>query len=166
MPSDHFIVGNRRYDKHASGFYFPCNFVCTSPAVIDAIVIAAACKTRVRLFLGDTATGAAWPEEFDVIGTIGRSMGPCRVPLLINNARSTGGAPISVELVVAIFNTRTGHALYRHPTFNPGAWDAIPSDMPGYSEAATHNGTLHARFKKPGQAGRYCAFMRGERFSK
>lgn len=166
MSSDHFIVGNRRYDKHASGFYFPCNFVCTSPAVIDAIVNAAACKTRVRLFLGDTATGAAWPEEFDVIGTIGRSMGPCRVPLLINNARSTGGAPISVESIVAIFNTRTGHAIYRHPQFNPGVWTICAPASDGYFEAVAHNDATHAQFKKPGQAGRYCAFMRGTRFAK
>jgi len=116
MSSDHFIVANRRYDKHASGFYFPCNFVCTSPAVIDAIVNAAACKTRVRLFYGDTAMGESWGDEFDILGTIGRSMGPCRVPLLINNARSRGGAPISVESIVAIFDTGTGRAIYRHPT--------------------------------------------------
>lgn len=158
-----FKIGQTIHNLHPSGFYFHSE---TPVPVADAIVLAHRCQTRVRLFYGDIITGESWGDEFDILGTIGRSMGPCKSPLIIRNARSMGGGSILTNCIVAMFHTGTGHALYRHPTFNPGAWDVIPSDMPGYSECVTHNGALHARFKKPGQAGRYCAFMRGTRFAK
>ncbi len=35
---------------------------------------------KVRLVLGDTGTGASWLDEFDVVGTVGRSTGLLKVP--------------------------------------------------------------------------------------
>jgi hypothetical protein len=120
---------------------------------------------RVRLFCGDTKTGRAWPEEFDVAGTISRSMGPMRVPLLIANARSHGGFAILDSCVVGIM-TAPGRWLYRHPAFNVGDWQTVDSDMPEYGAAVTHDGKIHARFKTEESARRYVAFMRGERLAK
>lgn len=41
------------------------------------------CGRKIRLILGDTATGEPWLDEHDVVGRIGRSMGTLKVPLLI-----------------------------------------------------------------------------------
>lgn len=158
-----YICGKTLYRRSQSGFYFPDT--CSAEQK-NAIAYAHSAGVRVRIFQGDANTGESWPEEWGVTGTIGRSMGPCKIPLLICNARSMGGGGLLSDCIVAMFNTRTGHAIYKHPSFNPGTWQVMPADIPDYCETVTHNGAIHARFKKPGQALRYCAFMRGERFSK
>ncbi len=161
--TERYTIGQTEYVRHLSGLYFPAD---TAPRVADAIAGAWASRARVRVFYGDASTGRAWAEEFDIIGTIGRSMGPCQVPLLVNNARSYGGGSLLSACVVAIRCTRSRAWLYRHPTFNPGTWATIPADVPGYAESVTHNGSVHARFKRAGAGARYCGFMTGERFAK
>ncbi len=145
------------------GFWFAEG---TAPQVQNAIKHAHAWGLRVRLFYGDTATGTAWPEENDVTGTIGRSMGPQKVALLIPRAGSMGGGAILTARVLGVALTNGGGWLYKHPAFTVGEWTQVPPVVPGYCEAVAHNGKRHAQFKKPGQAARYCAFMRGERFAK
>lgn len=158
-----YTIGQNLYVLQSESMYFHSE---TDPDVIDAITSAYRNKTRVRVFLGNTATGQAWSDENDVLGTIGRSSGECKTPLLIANARSCGGGAILTQCIVAIVDTKTGRFLYRHPTFNPGVWTIAPSSEPGYLESAFCNGVLQANFKKPGQALRYCGFMSGLRFSK
>ena len=48
-------------------------------------------ERQLRLWLGDPSTGRDWCDEYDVVGRIGRSMGPVRVPLLI--AGGAAGPP-------------------------------------------------------------------------
>lgn len=125
-------------------------------------------RPRVRLFLGDTKTGTVWLEEYDVIGTIGKSTGTQPAPLLINNARSMGGGAILDHCILKIIRTDTGRVLYEHPKFNNPADDAkvIPSKLPDYAEAVEIDGTIYANFKKNGQAARWIEFMQGKRFAK
>lgn len=137
----------------------------TPAAVVDALERARLSGERVRLFYGDTETGRAWAEEHDVSGTVSRSMGPVKIPLLIANKRAHGGAGILDHCIVAI-QLGAGRFAYRHPTFNPGAWCVRASDLPDYAAAVTHDGEIHARFKTDDAAARYAGFMRGERFSK
>lgn len=160
---ERYTIGTTEYVRHVSGLYFPAD---TAPRVADVIAQCAASRARVRVFYGDTSTGRAWAEENDVTGTIGRSTGPCRVPLLVNNARSYGGGSLLSARVVAVRCTTSRAWLYRHPGFNPGTWAVTPADVPGYVECVTHDGELHARFTRPGAGARYCAFMTGERFAK
>jgi len=120
---------------------------------------------RLRLFYGDTITGMSWFDENDMCGTIGRSSGPIKIPLIIANSRSTGGPGILDRCIVAIADA-PGRFVYRHPSFNAGEWTTGKAQSAGYIEAAYCNGELHAQFKKQGQASRYIAFMKGERFSK
>lgn len=137
----------------------------TPAAVVEILERARASRARLRLFYGDAATGKAWPEEYDTLGTIGRSSGSIKVPLLIRNARSTGGGMISTESIVAIA-TAPGKFAYRHQAFGVGTFTIEPADLPDYVETVRHNGEIHARFKRPGQAARFVAYMRGERFAK
>lgn len=121
---------------------------------------------RVRLFHGDTETGRAWPEEWHTIGTISRSTGQVKDPLLIERRNSSGGMALLDSVIVGI-QTGPGEWAYRHPALDLGAWTVgRPSVGSGMLEAAFHNGSLHAQFQRAGQAARYCAFMRGERWAK
>lgn len=137
----------------------------TPAAVVDALERARLNGQRVRLFYGDAATGRAWPEENDVAGRIGRSMGPQKIPLLIANPRDAGGGGVLDSCVVAIA-TGPDRFTYRHPQFSVGAWRVIPSDLPDYAEAVTHDGEIHARFKRAGQGARYVDFMTGKRMAR
>lgn len=136
----------------------------TSDAVIRALENARATGQRIRLFLGDAETGKAWPEENDVMGHIGRSMGPRRVPLLIASSRSRGGGAILDHCIVAI-QSSAGLFIYRHAGFDAGQWEVAPSDKPDYAAAVTHNGAIHARFKSQRRAANYAAFMAGQRWT-
>ena len=120
---------------------------------------------RIRLFLGDKKTGVCWSDEFDVIGKVSRSTGTQKIPILLKNSRSSGGGAILDHCIIAIA-TAPGRFAYKHHKFDIGTWTEGKPKTPGYVEAAYHNGSLHAQFKKAGAAKRYIAFMRGERFAK
>lgn len=154
-----YTIGKNTYTKHESGLYFSQDCPEKLRNVIAALSMT---RERVRVFYGDVKTGEAWAEEHDVCGIIGRSMGPCKVPLLVARC-DTGGGALLDGCIVAI-RTKNGFC-YRVDGFNVGAWAVVPADVPGYVETVTHNGSTHARFKKAGQGTRYCAFMRGERMA-
>lgn len=160
MTQQTYTIGKAVYTAHKSGLYFTEQ--CPG-ALRDLLADLSRSSDKVRLFYGDTATGKAWAEENDVLGTIGRSMGPCKVPLLIGRGQHGGGAVLD-SCIVAVL--RNGVLVYKVPGFDVGAWAVVLSDIQGYAEAVTHDGAVHARFKKAGQAGRYCQFMRGERMGR
>jgi len=121
-------------------------------------------RPRLRLFFGDTKTGRDWHEEHEVVGTIGRSVGRIKIPLLIQTSRSHGGGAILDHCIVKIMQ---GHrVLYQHPKYNHGCFTIGPSDMEGYYHNVYIDGSLHARFKRPGQAERWIDFMTGKRMSR
>lgn len=137
----------------------------TPQAVRDILDRAIQSGQRLRLFTGDTKTGECWNDEYDTIGEISRSMGPIKIPILIKSSRSTGGGAILDSCIIAIQNS-PGHFIYKHPHFSVGRWEVGPAESDGYVEAAYHNRRLHAQFKRSGQADRYIAFMKGERWAK
>lgn len=120
---------------------------------------------RLRLFYGSDAK-PNWLEEYGVVGTIGRSMGPIKAPLILPRVDSIGGGAILTACIRAILVA--GQWLYRHPGF------AVPTialrndgdgDYPwrAYIDGATDH---HAAFKTEVSAKRWAAFMRGERMAK
>ena len=75
-------------------------------------------KTRVRFHWGDVQTGEDWGDDYDVVGTIGRSTGPKKIPILLYNARSTGGTGILAHCIVKIVTMKGKHVLYEHPKYH------------------------------------------------
>lgn len=137
----------------------------TIEPVRRAIQCAIDTRARVRLWQGDTKTGKAWPEEFDTIGTISRSCGMQRIPILLANSRSMGGPGLLDHCIIGI-RIIGGQWLYRHSLLDFGQWEIVPPVSPGFADGVSFNGALHAQFRKPGQALRYVQFMKGERNAK
>lgn len=127
-------------------------------------------ETRVRIFCGNPETGRDWLDEYDVMGTIGRSTGLFKVPLLIPVGEDCG-SPISSN-VLRVIDVATGHDLYRHPNYQEPKLEIRPVNdtglkTDGYTHETWHdNGPdagwlLGARFKSFGAACNWVAFMTG-----
>lgn len=130
---------------------------------------------RLRLFLGDPETGRDWGEEYDVIGYIGRSMGPIKIPLLVYSRRSYGGPGLLDHRIVKIVDVQTKRTVYQHPLYQLPAYTlgtcppkigAIDMAAEGYTVGVYREGENIANFKTEDQARRWIAFMRGERMRK
>lgn len=138
----------------------------TSADVVRVLEHARNSRTRIRIHFGDTVSGRDWLDEWDVTGTIGRSMGPVKIPLMIASRRSTGGPGILDHCIVRI---RTkGRDLYRHPNYHHGELvirhetftpPSSSGDKRTYSAAAYVNEQIHARFQSMKQAERWVCKM-------
>jgi hypothetical protein len=143
-------------------------FCVNTPAQVkNAIAHAYENKLRVRLHYGDAVS--VWLEENDVMGRIGRSMGPIRVPLLIKSPRAFGGGAILDDRILGVQVTDGGAWLYKSPAYRTPRLDIVASDIDGYAKAVRHwpdedaPPVIVARFKTAKAAQNYVAFMRGER---
>lgn len=136
----------------------------TPLSVINALEKARESKKRIRLFYGDQTTGTPWLEENDVTGTVGRSSGPCKVPLLLHEKRAMGGGEILTHCVVAIM--QDGQFTFKHPKFEPPQLTIQPSETKGYPWMVTQFSRPVANFKSRASAERWVLFMQGVRMSK
>lgn len=93
----------------------------TPRAVVCALERARVNDTRIRLVYGDTDSGLSWGEVNDVAGTLGRSMGPVKIPILLANSRSVGGAGVLDHCIIGIRYSRKVNGryswIYRHPKY-------------------------------------------------
>jgi hypothetical protein len=147
----------------------------TPVAVIKILEAARVSNWRLRLHYGDPATGKDSLDEWGLTGTIGRSMGPIKIPLIIASSRSHGGPGLLEYRIVKIRRTTDG-LLYQHPNYHVGkvtkhaitAADVMPDDRvgagenllaKGYTVAINVDGQPHARFKTEAQADRWLKKM-------
>lgn len=117
---------------------------------------------RLRVWYGNPDTGKAWPEEFDVVGYVGRSTAfreENKIYLLVHSRRSMGGPAMLVDHIVRIDRTDTGRTLYEHAHFDPGTYTIDGTEV-------ERDGDLVARFGSRREAEKYVQFMRGERYTK
>lgn len=137
----------------------------TDPKVAAIIEDARIRGNRIRLFYGDTETGRDWMEEHDVMGTIGRSMGPVKIPIIMCNKRSMCGPGILDHCVVRITDQRRV-TLYQHPKYMKPNLSARHIDKDGYKFEVRRDDVVVARFKSYVGAIKWMSFMRGERNAK
>lgn len=152
-------MADKFYYKVANGTSYHQD---TPQAVIDVLEDIRNNHTRIRIFLGDVHTGRSWNEEWDVKGTIGRSMGPVKVPLQIPTAASHGGPAILDHCIIRIIETRSKKVLYTHPKFYTGEFIINYGSEPGLPVEVFNDGKLNARFKTKEKAQRFIHDMRGE----
>lgn len=117
----------------------------TKNEVIDILERARYRGQRVKLYYGDIETGRNWNEEHDTIGTIGRSTGKVKIPLLIATKRSTVGGAILTDCIIAIKEGK--NVLYKAENFKEDVYTIVPSDMQGYEVNTLINGGLYGRHK-------------------
>lgn len=126
-------------------------------------------KSRIRIWYGDNNTGESWLDEYDTTGTVGRSSGQVKIPLLLKNARSSGGGGILCHCIIRIDVIRSRRTIYKHPLFCVPALEVYPNldeeTKIQYPFLVLKNGTIQARFKTKENAHRYIDFMTGERYT-
>lgn len=126
-------------------------------------------KSRIRIWYGDTDTGVPWLDEYDIIGTVGRSGGQVKIPLLLKNARSSGGGGILTNRIIRIDIISSKHTIYEHPLFCVPKLEVYPNlddetKVP-YPFIVLKYGTIQARFKTDKKAYKYIDFMNGKRYT-
>jgi len=126
-------------------------------------------QCRVRIWYGDIDTGVSWLDEYDVVGTIGRSSGQAKIPLLIKNSRSMGGCGILCHCIIRIDVISSRRTIYEHPLFYvPLLTVATNNDNDTknkYPFIVLKDNELQARFKSDYQAKNYIDFMLGNRYT-
>ena len=137
----------------------------TPDAVIRVLENAMRANKRIRIFYGDTETGRDWMEIYDITGTIGRSCGQNKIPLLIKNSRSYGGGAILTDCIVKI--TIDKEVVYKHPKYYlpemeiKEANDTLKAEGYFYSVFADGKNTYNCKTLK--QAENEVAFHKGLR---
>jgi len=100
--------------------------------------------SNIRVHYGDSKTGKDWLEECHIFGRVSRSMGPCKIPLLVHP--NANGAPGMLEH--CIVRIRQGRRdIYRHPKYHHSVLKKTRSSLPDYSIEVQADGKPHARFK-------------------
>lgn len=84
----------------------------TNKKVIEVLERVRKDRVRIVVDLGDTKTGESWNEVYGISGTIGRSTGKIKIPLLIHNKRSLGGGALLDHCIIGIKESRGGKVLY------------------------------------------------------
>ena len=150
-----------------------CYNVKTPAGVVEVLEEARLSHRRIRIFYGDQQTGRDWGEENDTIGTIGRSTGNIKVPLLLKMSRSYGGGALLDHCIVKI--TIDKRVRYLHPNYHQEAYVLSNLKKHGSKDFewsacrfAGEGPALQpvARFKTKVKAENWIAFMKGERNSR
>lgn len=119
--------------------------------------------SRLRIFYGDLDTGRDWMEENDVLGTIGRSTGILKIPLMIGDGESAGPGLLE-HCIVRIIRVEDRKELYRHRRYHQGLMTLVHGEHPDFASSVLVDGKVHARFRTPNAAYQWIAFMAGESF--
>lgn len=117
--------------------------------------------TRVRLFYGDTDSGRDWREENDVLGTIGRTLGPFKSPILIPKGKN-GGTMVLERHLVKIMDADSRHTLWAHERYKAPVFSIREDGKPKFPFAVTMDGMTTCRFTSFAKAAAWVAFMAGE----
>lgn len=120
-------------------------------------------EVRIALSYGDAESGKDWLEECETTGTLSRSMGPQKVPIMLANARSTGGMHILDHCVVRVRTAKGGRVLWQHPNYHHGKIEVKPCKKPiplpdarVLRWSVLRDGETQASFETQAQALRYC----------
>ncbi len=117
-------------------------------------------ETLLRIFLGHE-DGASWLEENDIVGTIGRSCGQIKVPLLVPPGHRDGPA-ILTDCIIRIDTAR--RTLWQHPNFHLPEIELTTGDLLHLPYEVKVDGKVHARFYTDTERQHWLKLLRGDRF--
>lgn len=116
-------------------------------------------NVRIRVFYGSD-DGRDWMERYDTMGTVSRSCGPVKIPLLLRNSRSIGGASILDACIVKI--TIDKKTVYQAENYHLPDMDIQRSDDSFFYELYA-DGKCVGAFDTKKQAENAMAFYKGLR---
>lgn len=148
-------VNEKTYKVTESNTYYSEN---TPNEVINILERSRYRGDRIKLFYGDIKTGENWNEELDTTGTIGKSNGSIKIPLLISTKRSLGGGAILTDCIIGIKQGK--NVLYKASNFKDDVYSIIDSDLPQYTKNTLINNELHGRHKTELSAKRLIAKLK------
>lgn len=152
------------YNVSPAGTHFHPETPLALTRLIDRMIRSG---SRVRIFLGDVKTGKSWHDEYDVSGVLSRSMGPCKVPILVAPG-ARGGAALLDHCIIGMIQG-AGNWIWRHPKLDLGSWSVKETcvEIEGKTyRAETHcDGKLYGRHRSLLSAQRLTRFMTGERMA-
>lgn len=73
-------------------------------------------EKRVIIHYGDPKTGKFWGDQH--IGRISNTGGSVKIPIMLYNSTSIGGAALLTHCIVAIYTTKGNHLLYKHTKYH------------------------------------------------
>lgn len=94
---------NGRQYKIVNGTYYNAE---TSDKTIEFLERVRKSGERIVLDYGNTETMESWGEVFDITGTVSRSTGQVKTPLLIHNSRSLGGGAILTHCIIKAYSSK------------------------------------------------------------
>ena len=148
-----------RYRRMPSG---TCYHADTPETVIAVLENHRRNQRKIRLFYGNTQTGQSWLDEYDVVGCIGRSTGPIKVPLLIPPG-DIGGPALLDHCLIGIDSPRK--VLYQHDRFHVGEITLTQGRLKRLPWEVWIDQALQARFQAKRAAEHYIDFLQGKRFT-
>lgn len=148
-------VDGKEY-KVANGTYY---HVDTNDNVISVLEHARLNDVRVRVFYGKD--GLSWLDEYDIIGTISRSTGSIKIPLLIKSRNSYGGGAILTDCIIKI--TIDKDVVYKVPEYTEHVFSVIDRNVWRLPFTVTVDGDSYASFETKEKADNWIKFMKGER---
>jgi len=92
----------KKYKKVNETYYH----IETSDKTIDFLEKVRQSKERIVLDYGNAETMESWGECYDITGTVGRSTGTIKVPLLIHNTRPMGGGAILDHCIIRAYSSK------------------------------------------------------------
>ena len=176
--------GNTIYYVEREGLYFEVGIFIrrenkletydnVNEALMSLIVRAWKYKFRIRVFYGDIHTGRSWNEEYDVMGTIGRTTGSIKVPILLRRKDSYYGGALLLSSVIRVDDIEDKKTLWKLPNFHVEPMEIVyyPDDPNGlsYNVMQTKDSGVRinvANFRTEKQANHWIEFMEGKRYSK
>ena len=151
--------------------------------VIKVLEEAMKTKERVRFIFGNT-DGYVYLDEYGVMGTVGRSTGRIKVPILIHSSRSNYGNAIMTQSILRIDAKRRGNIvrLYESPSIRlpqlyakqEGEEWVVRTEITDIEEARFNDRrkvdpvtriVTTVPYSGEKAAKNYIAFMRGERWA-
>lgn len=141
------------------GLYFN---EATEKRVMDIIADNLHSENRLRFFYGDSEK--YWLDEYQMMGTIGKSTGTQPIPLLITSKRSIGGGGILTHCIQMITIDKT--VIYKNPNFIIKDFE-IKEATPELKEkellsSVYYEGVNVANFETQEKAERWIKFMTGK----
>lgn len=176
--------GNTIYYVEREGMYFEVGIFLrdenklkvydnVSEGLMSILFRAYKYKFRIRVFYGDTHTGRSWNEEYDIMGTIGKTCGDIKIPILLKRKDSCWGGALLVGAIIRIDDIEDKKTLWKLSNFHVEPMEIVyypdvPHGLP-YSVIQTKENGVRvnmASFKTEIQAQKWIDFMEGRRYSK